>query len=84
MKIIEIEWVDSVHSNGWVSGEDAIVAAKELNMSARTIGYMIQEDDTRVTVVQSVGKFQGDGAPTDVDAIMTIPKAAIVKRRYLK
>ena len=85
MKIVEIEWVDSNHAPGWTEIEETVLFINSLSLKAKTVGYLFAEDDEQVSVVQSVAwKYKEDGAPSSVDGVMTIPKAAIIKRRVLK
>ena len=85
MKIVEIEWVDSNHAPGWTEIEETAVFIQSLSLKAQTIGYLFAEDDEQVSVVQSAAwKYKKDVTPSSVDGIMTIPKAAIIKRRVLK
>lgn len=85
MKIVEIEWVDSNHNTGWTNVEAAAEFANtKLSLTCKTTGYLLSETKDRISIVQSLSWRQDDEPPESVDAIMTIPKRAVIKRRYLK
>lgn len=76
VKMIYVEWVDSSHSSGWVAAEDAIKLAGDFK--CRTVGFLLVETDEHLTVVQTHTEDV-----KQVDGVMTIPKVAITKRKYL-
>ena len=86
MKIIEIEWVDSNHNAGWKDVGSAIEYANtKLSLTCKTAGYLMSETKDRVNVVQSLAwHYDEDESADSVDGILTIPKVAIIGRRYLK
>ena len=72
MKLIYVEWKDACTSHGWNYNE-----GMEL-MDVRTVGWVVQQDKTTVTIATSQskgGKF--------LDPI-TIPKHSITKMKTLK
>lgn len=73
-KLISINWVDSAVTMGWFYEDYS-----DLNPSfITTIGFLVKETDDSISVSTSLsehGRF--------VD-ILTIPKAVIKKRKFLK
>lgn len=74
-QIIEISWIDSVHTNGWTFEDSARLDDKFLRH--KTIGYYFKETKLGLSVIQSKSDDGEDKA--NVDAIMTIPKVAVKK-----
>lgn len=78
-QIIEIEWVDSIHTNGWTYEDKLDLDDKYLNH--KTVGYFYTRTKHAITVVQSRSN-DGD-EKSNVDATMTIPLLAIQKIKKL-
>ena len=81
-QIIEILWLDSLHTSGWLKEKQVQVTSKE-RMTHRTVGYFLREDDKSILVIQSWNETD-ENEERDVDAIMEIPKGAILKIRKMK
>jgi hypothetical protein len=71
-KLVKVEWKDAFESNGWSYDLDEMVPA-----DCSTIGYLIQDLETHITVASST-------ADHGVCNCMTIPKGCIVKITDLK
>jgi len=67
--IIELEWFDSSHSDGWQTEVDI---PKDLVI--KSVGYFYSENKESITILQSYARDE-----RCFDAIMTIPKVAIIK-----
>lgn len=81
---VEIFWVDSYRTHGWISLEEANVD-EDYSLDHRTIGYFVGETSRQITVCQS-SKTNEDlisEPETNIDAVMNIPKVAITKIRKI-
>ena len=75
--IVEVEWIDSLSSNGWRRPED-----HHQNMEdtlCKSVGFFVKEDKKFLSLGQSQGLTTGNVAD-----VIHIPKFAILKRRTLK
>ncbi|HDY68436.1 hypothetical protein LCGC14_2861820 [marine sediment metagenome] len=79
-QIIEIEWLDSLHTTGWMKEESVQTTPLE-KMKHKTLGYFLREDEKSLLVIQSYGNFI-EGSPM-VDGIMEIPKGCILRIKKL-
>ena len=79
-KKIEIDWVDSMARTGWhpMAGYDEY-AEEPTSMLHHTVGYLLKDLEDRYVVTQSYGVGTGM-----VDAVMEIPKVAVVKIKTWK
>ena len=75
MKIVVIDWVDSVRASDWVLMEDV----NEKSLDCVSIGFLIKETNKHVTIAQNYGEN-----PEQVCNLMTIPKCSIRNIRELK
>ncbi len=73
MKIAIVEWVDSCSVSGWKSSD----TLDEANISRCVSVGMYKEYDDHVNVVQNRSEHS-------VGDILSIPKIAITRTRYLK
>ena len=73
-RIERIDWLDSCSHDGWHSAGDIAYEP----VKCVTVGYLVHETDTSVTLAQSV--HDGDQRA----GVMTIPKAVIQTRMHLK
>ena len=82
MKIVRVDWVDSSSVSGrpWVDMEDL---RREPNLECITIGCIVRESKTSVTIASSFA-YGHDGQATQAIGDITIPKVAIKKRRILR
>lgn len=75
MKIVVIDWVDSVRASDWVLMEDV----NEKSLDCVSIGFLIKETNKHVTIAQNYGTN-----PEQVCNLMTIPKCSIVQLREIE
>lgn len=77
---IEIIWLDSYRTHGWLPLEEAHVE-EDYCLDHRTIGYFIGETKRQISVCQSSKKDKHliSEPETQIDAVMSIPKKCIVK-----
>ena len=75
MKIVVIDWVDSVRASDWVLMEDV----NEKSLDCVSIGFLIKETNKNITIAQNYGTN-----PEQVCNLMTIPKCSIRNIRELK
>ena len=80
-QIIEIHWVDSMHSSGWLIDTDAEGKSDDY-LNHKTIGYYFDKGAKAITVVQSYGEEFKDKS-RNTDARMSIPICAITKIRKI-
>jgi len=74
MKLVKIQWIDSkAGANRWVY-RDGLKPLKPVRCTS--VGFVLEETRTRITLVQTKSKTQVCGR-------ITIPKACIIKRREL-
>ena len=71
---IEIEWDDTTGSHGWSPADEYCSLGP---LKCRTIGYVLTETDTHLTVVQNMSAGNGHVADS-----MTIPKR-IIRHRWV-
>ena len=69
MTVVEVHWIDSAGTDGWVDRKDASAEA-DAYTTITTIGYLLDETTRSITISSSVGKGS-------VHAPLTIPKRAI-------
>ena len=82
MKLAWIEWDDSHSGRGWQDIETARGNCDAL--LCRSVGWVIAETRTHVMLAGSVSLGGPDGAVSQVNGEITIPKSAIKKRRGLR
>ncbi len=71
LKIVYLEWIDSVSSGGWQS-QDGVP-----DMTVKSVGLLVAEDKKTITISTSIyGKVS--------ESPLTIPKCALIKRRVVK
>ena len=75
MRIIKINWVDSVRASDWELLED--VDNKLLDCVS--VGFLIKETDEQITIAQNYGI-----KPEQVCNLMTIPRCSIRDIKELK
>ena len=79
MQIVEVEWIDSAHHQGWTARSEWIESLKEKKYSVcRTAGYLLQKTRDSVVIVQSQSDVD------HMDAAMVIPRVAVTKITVLK
>lgn len=71
--LLLLTWRDHYTTGGWKTA-DEYTQEPDIN---RTVGWLVAEDDERVTIVQTVGtEFMRDS--------MTLEKSCLLKRRVLR
>lgn len=81
---LEIFWEDSYQTHGWVMLDESGYEFDD-SLGHQTIGYYIGETPKQVTVCQSrkSHKELAKSESTNVNAVFSIPKSAILKIRKL-
>jgi hypothetical protein len=74
VKIVLVEWEDSAMSAHW---QDKECFKDKETARATSVGFRITEDDKKLTIIQSIGEAEYQGA-------ITIPKGCIKRIRQLK
>lgn len=72
MKILYVEWIDAVTEDGWGKAEDL----DEVHM-CNSIGFLVKETKMSISLAAST-------SDKEVNAVQTIPKAWIRKRKVIK
>lgn len=79
MEIRHVTWVDSMGGHGWEPVEEV---KKTIPMTIQTAGFVVDETETHVTILQSYDE-RTDGRPHG-DNYISIPKFAITHSRTLR
>ena len=79
MRVVEIEWVDSVSEGRWNDKDEALRIATLEAMLHRSVGYLLREDDDMVLIAGSRSENEYNVCDT-----MQIPKVAVLSMRDLK
>lgn len=69
-KIVAMTWIDASGPDGWVDRDNLDYEIQTI----LSIGFLLHEDDTSMTISPSLGRHH-------VHAPMTIPKKAVVERK---
>jgi len=77
--IVQIDWLDSMHTTGWVKWHDNDWSHEANSLKHKTVGYVASMTDEYISVMQSFQDLWEDGHPKVFDALMTIPRKAITK-----
>lgn len=75
MRIIKINWVDSVRASDWALLEDI----DDKPLDCVSVGFLIKETDEQITIAQNYGI-----KPEQVCNLMTIPRCSIRDIKELK
>lgn len=75
-KMVLVKWIDSGGNGKWIGIAEA---EKDDVCEIETIGYLITDDESKVTVGQS-----WDDGNKCVNAILTIPKIAVTSIEMLR
>jgi len=79
VKIVEVEWLDSMGSNSWESRAQAEREATEYALRHRSVGYLLKDEEHSILIARS----RGETSET-VDGTLQIPKVSVLKQRVLK
>lgn len=71
-KVVLIEWIDAVTEQGWQKPADLMDAPTCL-----TIGFLVKETKLSISVAATI-------SDDEVNAVQTIPRAMVVRKRYVK
>ena len=84
LRIVEVEWVDSNGTSGWLSTKRAKEIADERPLTCRSVGYVLSEDaEDRLSLVTSLADNL-EGKDMGAADIISIPVVSILKMRDLK
>lgn len=72
MQIVMIEWKDSMHSSGWHSFNEFKSCLRSGVALIKTVGFLVEDTPDQIAVIQS-------GSANNIDAILVIPKCAVVR-----
>lgn len=76
-RIVYVEWVDAVAHSSWDTTQKLHVDVCE------TVGFLVAEEDEFIGVAAAISEDREE-KDLKVNAVITIPKAWIRKKRYLK
>ena len=76
---VEVTWVDPHASGGWRAPEDELERAVPL--ACTSVGYLLEQDEQRLVLVQSSADDQGDELVADS---LAIPAEVVRKVRRLR
>lgn len=79
LRVVEVEWVDSGAGGGW----QFIANIDRQSLKCITVGFLLFDDDESISVASSIG-LDSAGMANQAEGPITIPKVAIVRRRYVK
>ena len=83
MKLVEIDWIDSNCQWGWTKMDKLKEDATSKSLICRTVGYLIVDEPDRVALVQSLAWSDVKDPPASGDAMLVIPRTAIMAIRNL-
>lgn len=83
MRLVEVEWLDSMSEGGWMRADEARRRATVDAMAHRTVGYVIDENDHSLLLAMGRSN-EGDEDSRLVHDTMQIPRVAILTVRDLK
>lgn len=75
MKIVVIDWVDSVRAFDWTLIEDV----DDKSLDCISVGFLLNETKEHVTIAQNYGSV-----PKQVCNLITIPKCSIKNIKEIK
>ena len=76
MKLVEVQWLDAVGSDGWTTEKSL---QKETAVIHNSVGYVVQETDEHITITMSY-----DTEKENLGAWLLIPKPYIKKLKKIK
>ena len=83
LPLLFLEWLDAgvITQGDWLTGKEILSAAVPERFVNRTVGWLLKEDDTAVTLSAQVAH---DADEPRYDLEIWIPKTLIRKRKVLK
>ncbi len=82
-QILEITWMDSVSSNGWVFKTNYNKDPNENFINHKSIGYFLQGDEDSITIMQSYACQEFKDGDYQTAERLLIPKKCIIKMRVI-
>jgi hypothetical protein len=79
VKIVEVEWIDSVLEHGWTYEQDVQQKATYEAMECKSIGYVLKEDTDFLLLCSGVMPNS-----SSVYGAVQIPRLAIIKVKELR
>lgn len=79
MRLVEVEWLDSVSTQAWTNTEEFRRESTRDEMLHRTAGYLVEANDDMVTVAGSRSE-----TGNSISDVMQIPRVAVLTIRHLK
>lgn len=67
---VEIEWLDSSHTSGWLENYP------NDDLKCRSVGYLLEKTNKSIRIVQSLAEGQSD-------AMLEIPISSVLKYKKL-
>lgn len=81
---IWVEWIDSTsYANRWFLREELESILEQANMKCESIGYLLDEDDERIVIVNHLA-YGDHGGIHEVHGPMLIPIVAITDWEWLE
>lgn len=79
---VEIEWLDTTFTSGWLQEEDIDWEYQKEAMKHKSCGYFLLENNLFIAIIQS---FRGvNNKAESIDSILKIPKKCIINIRKLR
>ena len=76
--IIHIQWIDSIHTAGGWQSESSTKSRRDW-LLFETVGFLFKETTYSYVIVQSKHLYRDNDGSDSVDAVMEIPKCAVLK-----
>lgn len=73
-RLVRVDWIDSHSVDGWQQIDDHHMPC----LKCATVGYVMDDTDDHIALAQSLS-FNDKGEPSEINAVMWIPRPAIVK-----
>jgi hypothetical protein len=75
-RFVRVEWIDSVERHQWLTVPEAVKDATVDGLRQESIGYLIAENETALTLARDRSAWDPVEAEAKVGGIITIPKVA--------
>lgn len=70
--VVEVSWVDSMFTSGWIMEEDAVSIIERPDVEIKSIGYLFHRDPHYVTIGSHHSSHNSEW-----EALMRIPKGCV-------
>lgn len=80
-KMVVVDWLDPFCQSGWAPRGAAIAEARDRDLTCRTTGWLIEENDEYLLVAGSVG--YGDDKDSLIGDVFKLPRCVVVSVRPL-